>query len=208
MIDYFIAVAIGYTLGAIPFGLLIGKLVKGVDVREFGSGKTGSTNVLRTVGVKAGIAVLMLDMAKGAASVLIARFLSEAPGTEVAAALATLVGHCWPVFIGFRGGRGTAPGLGALFIMAPFLGILAASLGVVTIILSRYVSLGSMIGTAAALVALMALSLIGIHPIEYMAYGILGGILILWRHTDNLVRIIRGQERKIGRGSEQKQPTV
>ena len=208
MIGYIVAITIGYALGAVPFGLLIGKVFKGVDIREYGSGKTGTTNVLRTVGVKAGLAVLVLDMGKGAAAVFVARFVFDIPGPEVAAGLATLVGHNWPVSTGFRGGRGTAPGLGTLYVLSPYSGIAATVLGVPVMILSRYVSLGSMTGAATGLVALIILSLLGIHPVEYVAYGVLGGSLVLWRHRDNIVRIIRGQERKIGQPADEKQPTA
>lgn len=110
--SYLFLILVGYLLGSLPFGLMAGRLVKGVDVRDFGSGSTGSTNVQRTVGTPAAVVVLLLDTAKSVLAVLLARLFSDAPGVEVAAALAAIAGHNWPVFIGFKGGRGIAPGVG------------------------------------------------------------------------------------------------
>ena len=108
--DILIMAAVGYLIGALPFGVLIGKAVAKVDVREYGSGSMGMTNVLRTVGKPAAAAVLLLDIGKGVAAVIIAKSLFDnSPGAEVAAALAALIGHNWPVFIGFRGGAARRP---------------------------------------------------------------------------------------------------
>ena len=123
---FLVMVPVGYLLGSIPFGLIIGWVVKRVDVRDYGSGKTGMTNVLRTVGVKAAALSLVLDMAKSVAAVALTRLFFDVPMAEVAAALAALIGHNWPAYAGFRGGRGTAPGLGGLFILSPWSGLVAA----------------------------------------------------------------------------------
>ena len=144
--SYLFLILVGYLLGSLPFGLMAGRLVKGVDVRDFGSGSTGSTNVQRTVGTPAAVVVLLLDTAKSVLAVLLARLFSDAPGVEVAAALAAIAGHNWPVFIGFKGGRGIAPGVGGLLILSPVSGLIALAVALPTIALWRYVSLGSLLG--------------------------------------------------------------
>ncbi|MCI0813228.1 MAG: glycerol-3-phosphate acyltransferase, partial [Chloroflexi bacterium] len=141
-----VMVPIGYLLGSLPFGLIIAWMAKRVDVRDYGSGKTGMTNVLRTVGVKAAALSMALDMGKSILAVILARVLFDDRGAEVAAAVAALIGHNWPVYVGFRGGRGTASGLGGLFILSPWAGLVAALVGVTTIATTRWVSLGSILG--------------------------------------------------------------
>ena len=123
MIDYLILVPLAYLLGSVPFGLIAGRLVANVDVRDYGSGKIGMTNVLRTSGKTAAAVVLLLDMGKGVLAVFIARLFFDSYGAEAAAALAVLFGHNWPVFIKFRGGRGTASGWGGLLILSPIAGL-------------------------------------------------------------------------------------
>ena len=203
MIEYLVMVPIGYLIGSIPFGLLAGKLVAKVDIREFGSGKIGMTNVLRTAGVTAAAVVLLLDMGKAVAAVVIARLLFDSGGAEAAAALAVIFGHNWPVFIGFRGGRGTASGWGGLLILSPIAGVIATVVGVSLVGLTRYVSLGSI--TAAALGSAMLVVLAIFYdpvPLVYSWYGIIGGTLIVVRHRDNIQRLLNGTERKIGRKAD------
>lgn len=199
MIDYIVWIAIGYLVGSVPFGLIAGKLLKQVDVRDYGSGKTGMTNVLRTVGPKAAAAVLILDMGKAVATIAVARYLFDvSTGVEASVALAALIGHNWPVFVGFRGGRGTATGWGGLFILSPIAGLIATVIGLPAVALTRYVSLGSLIGATIGGVALAIMALARVEPIEYVLYGVVGSIIVVFRHKDNIGRLIRGEERKIG----------
>jgi len=199
MTDYFVWIAIGYLVGSIPFGLIAGKLLKRVDVRDYGSGKTGMTNVLRTVGPKAAAVVLILAMGKAVVTVAVARYLFDvSAGVEAAAGLAALVGHNWRVFIGFRGGRGTATGWGGLFMLSPVAGIIATVIGLPAIALTRYVSLGSLIGATIGGVALAVMAIMGVEPVEYVWYGAVASLIIIVRHKDNIQRLIRGEERKIG----------
>jgi glycerol-3-phosphate acyltransferase PlsY len=203
VIEYLVMVPIAYLIGSIPFGLLAGKLVAKVDIREYGSGKIGMTNVLRTAGVTAAAVVLLLDMGKAVAAVVIARLLFDSGGAEAAAALTVIFGHNWPVFIGFRGGRGTASGWGGLLILSPIAGVIATVVGVVLVGLTRYVSLGSI--TAAALGSAMLVVLAIFYdpvPLVYSWYGIIGGTLIVVRHRDNIQRLLNGTERKIGRKAD------
>ncbi|MEE9284849.1 MAG: glycerol-3-phosphate acyltransferase, partial [Dehalococcoidia bacterium] len=152
-----VAVLLGYLIGAIPLGLVLGKMLKGVDIRDYGSGKIGMANVLRTVGVKAAVAVFLFDLGKGVAAVFIAKGLGDATYVEVLAAGAAFAGHNWSVFIRFTGGRGVNTGLGGFFAMAPLWAAGAIGTGVVIIGLSRYVSLGSLAGATFGLVALLVL---------------------------------------------------
>ena len=155
LLPYIVMLPAGYLLGSLPFGLILGKLSKGVDVRDYGSGSTGMTNVMRTAGAPAAALTLLLDMCKAVVAVLIARWLFDAPGAEaLAGALAALAGHNWPVFVGFRGGKGTAAGWGALIILSPISGLVATLVGVPTVALTRYVSLGSILGTLSGVITL------------------------------------------------------
>jgi glycerol-3-phosphate acyltransferase PlsY len=203
VIEYLVMVPIAYLIGSIPFGLLAGKLVAKVDIREYGSGKIGMTNVLRTAGITTAAVVLLLDMGKAVAAVVIARLLFDSGGAEAAAALTVIFGHNWPVFIGFRGGRGTASGWGGLLILSPIAGVIATVVGVVLVGLTRYVSLGSIAATALGSAVLIVLAVFyDPVPLVYSWYGIIGGTLIVVRHRDNIQRLLNGTERKIGRKAD------
>lgn len=198
MIGYLVMVPIAYLVGSIPFGLLAGKLVAKVDIRDYGSGKTGMTNVLRTAGATAAAVVLLLDMGKAVAVVVAAKLIFDSYGVEAASALAAIFGHNWPVFIGFRGGRGTATGWGGLIILSPIAGLIATLIGLGLVGLTRYVSLGSITAAALGSGVLIALAMMGQEPLVYSWYGIIGGTLIVVRHRDNIQRLLNGTERKIG----------
>jgi glycerol-3-phosphate acyltransferase PlsY len=200
--DYGLSVVVGYLLGSIPFGLLVAWGFKRIDVRDFGSGRTGMTNVLRTVGVPAAGLVLALDMGKGALAVVVARLLGDANGLEVAAALGAMVGHNWPVSIGFRGGRGTAIGWGGLIVLSPLSGIVAAAVAFPIVGATRYVSLGSIVGASAGAGALVIIAATGHAPSEYIWYGAIAGLLIVVQHRDNIQRLMKGEERKLGQSAE------
>ena len=200
----FLPILVGYLLGALPFGVITAKLARGVDVRRYGSGSTGMTNVMRTTGVAPALLVLALDAGKGVLAVFLARVLEAGPAVEAAAALAALIGHNWSVFIRFRGGKGTATGVGALCALSPLAGAIALAVGVPTIALSRYVSLGSIAGATTGAIALPVLALLdlsmplGAPPIEYAVYTTAGVPLVLFKHRSNLALLLKGQERKLG----------
>lgn len=199
MIDYVIFLLFAYLIGSIPFGLIAGKFVKNVDIRNHGSGKTGMTNVQRTVGTPAAVLVLVLDMGKAIVAVIIARIFFNSSGLEAIAALAVMFGHNWPVFVRFRGGRGTASGWGGLFILSPVAGIVATIAGLPVIALTRYVSLGSISATIAGSITLMVLVGLGFVPLAYTWFAVIGSLVVLTRHSDNIKRLINGTERKLGR---------
>ena len=208
MTDYVILVPVGYLLGSIPFGVIVGWLVRRVDVRDFGSGSTGMTNVLRTIGRPAAIVVLLLDMAKAVSAVVLARVVSDEHGVEVAAALAALVGHNWPVFIGFRGGKGTASGWAGLLILSPIAGLVATVGGGLALVLSRYVSLGSVVAAITGAVSLVVIAVTGHVPLVYIWFAAIASSLILARHRDNMRRLLSGQERKLGQSEKGTAPKV
>ena len=196
--DYLILVPVSYLIGSVPFGLMATKLVARVDVRNFGSGRIGMTNVMRIAGKPTALCVLLLDMGKGVVAVILARLFFDSPGVEVAAALAVIFGHNWPVFIGFRGGRGTASGWGALIILSPIAGVIATVVGFPLLAITRYVSLGSVSAATLGSIAIVVLALMGEAPLEYSLFGAIGGTVIVLRHLDNIKRLLNGTERKIG----------
>jgi len=200
----FAAVVIGsYLIGSIPFALLLGKL-RGVDIREHGSGNVGTTNVLRTAGAAAGAVALVCDVLKGAAAVFIARYTIGTPVAEMAAGLAAVVGHDWPVFLKFRGGKGVATGVGGVFAMVPVAA--AAAIGVFAIVVAwtRYASLGSLVGSFSGVVFVGILFAAG-HggPVEYLIYTTIAVALIFVRHRVNISRLLAGTENRLGRKEPQ-----
>ena len=198
MTDFALFAAIGYLLGSIPFGLIAGRMFARVDVREHGSRVTGATNVLRTVGVRAAAAVLVLDMGKTILAVLLARTFTTSVGVETAAALAAILGHNWPLYLGFRGGRGTAPGWGGLLVLSPIAGLVASAVGLLSVAVSRYVSLGSMLGATSGAATLIVLSVTDVETLPYVWYGSIGASIIVVRHKENIRRLLKGEERKLG----------
>lgn len=191
-----------YLVGAIPFGYIVGKLTLGIDVRDFGSGVIGATNTLRTLGLWPTVLVLAGDVIKGAAMVLLARFLAESRWLEVGAALAAIVGHNWPVYIGFRGGRGVNTSVGASLVIAPWVAVISTGIGLAAIAISRYVSLGSMVGAVMGFLIMLPLYLLGQQPAEYLVYSLAMASLILFRHRDNISRLLAGTERRLGEKAE------
>lgn len=197
---------LGYLLGAIPFGLIIGRLTKGIDLREYGSHRTGATNALRTLGRRDAAAVFLLDVAKGVAAVLLARVLfADDPMVEWAAAVAgfaAIVGHNWSLFIGFKGGRGVATSAGALGAMSIWTMVIVAPIVVLVIWRSRYVSLGSITGALAAPIVTALLAGIGAATVAAFACAAASGLLVTAAHADNIGRLRSGTERKIGQKEE------
>jgi len=192
-----------YLLGSIPFGYLIVRAVAGADVRETGSGGTGATNVSRRAGKAAGAITLLLDLAKGVAAVALARWLLTSDyGVNwfvAGAAVAVIVGHCFPVWLRFRGGKGVAPGTGVFLSLAPLAVVFAGGLFLVVVRLTRYVSLGSIIA-AATIPVFVWLQNGFVRPVVgfpyVMSVAIAGALLIVLMHRANIARLIRGTENK------------
>ena len=156
--EYAANVFIGYLLGSIPFGLVVGYIWLGRDIRASGSGKTGTTNVLRTAGKLPAALVMAADIGKGVVPGVLGRYVFDSEGAAAAGALACVIGHIWPVFAGFRGGRGVATAFGGILGLSPLLALLFPIVGVVLVIPTRYVSLMSVVGTpiCAAIIAVLA----------------------------------------------------
>jgi glycerol-3-phosphate acyltransferase PlsY len=192
-----------YLLGSIPFGFLIVRAKEGTDVRESGSGGTGATNVSRRAGKLAGVVTLLLDALKGALAVLLARWLATDDfGINwwvAGAAIIAVMGHCFPVWLGFRGGKGVATGVGVFLSLYPLAVACAAAIFILTVVMTRYVSLGSILSVAAFPVFVWLLS-VYVKPVAdlapvMMAACIAGALIILMHHA-NIIRLMRGTESK------------
>ncbi len=202
MIDYLAILATGYFLGSIPFGLVVGYLWLGRDIRSSGSGKTGATNVLRTAGrIPAGL-VMVCDIAKGAVPALIGRFVFDDPAVAAAGAAAALVGHIWPVFAGFRGGRGVATAFGGILGLSPLLALLFPVIGLALIVPTRYVSLMSVVGTPVSALVVVVAAILGWEPVAYALYAIFAVAMIEYTHIPNIRRLLAGTEPRFGQGGD------
>jgi glycerol-3-phosphate acyltransferase PlsY len=209
----FVLVAVvGYLMGAIPFALIISKRMAGIDISKRGSGNLGGTNVLRVLGFKAGAIVMALDLAKAFAPVLLARFiigdsvLSIAGFTinwqwgQVITALMVMVGHSWSVYIKFRGGKGAAAYFGSWFAIWPVAALVGGVILIVTVLLSKYMSLGSIIGSLGILCLFIVLTLTDVSPPVYLIYSLIAAALIVYQHRSNISRLQAGTENRMGLG--------
>ncbi len=184
-------------LGAIPFGVVVTRLLGATDPRTSGSGNIGATNVLRTSGWKGGVLTLALDVLKGAAAVLLARYVAAriaAPSLEPLAALAAVIGHMYSPFTGFRGGKGVATGLGAFALLAPGPTTVAALVFIGAVASTRYVSVGSILAAATVPTAGFAMG----YPAMACASAGVVCLLVIWKHRDNIERLARGEEHRVG----------
>jgi glycerol-3-phosphate acyltransferase PlsY len=190
-------VVAGYLSGSIPFGLVLTKLLLGVDVRTVGSGNIGGTNVARAGGKKLGIAVIVLDAAKAIVPILVARrILGDAPGAEwwtVGVAIAAFVGHLFPIWLRFRGGKGVATGLGIFIVLVPWAALAGAAAYGIVYGATRISSAGSLAGTAVCTAAAFAMDGPS-SPVSWAALAI--AALIVLRHRDNIRRLLSGEERR------------
>lgn len=203
VLSYLVAIAIGYLLGSFPSGYVVGRL-KGIDVRQWGSGRTGGTNVLRSAGPWAAILAVLGDTAKGALAVFVARALVGSLSAEVLAGLAAVLGHDFSIFLTFSGGRGVATtlgALGALYLPAP---IILALLALSVLAVSRYASLASLTIATVMPCVMLYLVLFADRPVWYLVYGLAAGILIVVLHRGNVQRLLAGTERKIGKKGERR----
>jgi glycerol-3-phosphate acyltransferase PlsY len=191
-------VAAAYVIGGIPWGVIVAKVTGGTDPRSIGSGRTGGANTMRALGPRLALVSGLLDMLKGTVVVLLARALGAGTAVQVLAGLAVIVGHSRSPFLGFGGGRGVAPAFGGLLAFQPWIAIaiLPVFLGVIAV--TRYSSLGSLAGSAAAgVLMVIATTVIPLDPWMYL-YAV-GGTGLIWLfHADNIARLMRGEERKIG----------
>ena len=196
-----VLVLIAYLAGSIPVGVLVARRAGGTDPRTIGSGRTGGTNALRALGPRWAAVVVAGDLAKGALPVLFARWVTGDPLVEVLCGAAAVAGAIWSVFAGFRSGRGVGTGVGTMLVIQPVAVLLATPVFIGVILLTRYVSLGSLLGSAAMLPAmLLVLLVVPETPLPYVIYSAVGAALIWMAHADNIDRLLHGTERKFDLG--------
>jgi acyl phosphate:glycerol-3-phosphate acyltransferase len=195
-----LAVVIAYLLGGIPFGFLLVKFTKGADVRESGSGNIGATNVLRTTGRAAGVATLLLDIAKGYLAVWLAAVLtSDAPEWTSLAALAVMAGHAYPVFLKFQGGKAVATFIGAFAYLTPLPLAAVLLLFIAVVAVTRYISAGSILAAATFPFGVWMIS----HPpVQVTAAAFIAGAFVVYRHRSNWARLRAGVENRFSWGSQ------
>lgn len=191
--EAFFAITVAYLVGSIPFAFLLSRRT-GIDLRQVGSGNIGASNVLRTSGVRAAVLAMMLDAAKGSLAVLVAQPFAVGPVTTVAAGVASIVGHIYPVWLRFRGGKGVATAAGVFAVLTPAALVVAAGVFLVSVWVTRYISVGSMIAATTLAVAAAA----GDAPAIVAVGAAVSAAIILHRHRANVSRLLAGTERRVG----------
>ena len=204
VLSYLAAIVIGYLLGSFPSGYVVGRL-RGIDLRQWGSGSLGGTNVLRSAGPWAAILAVLGDVAKGVLDIFVARALVGSPSAEVLTGLAVILGHDFSIFLTFNGGRGVATTLGALVALYLPASLILALLGLAVIAISRYASLASLTIATVMPFVMLYLVLFAGKPVWYLIYGLAAGILIVVLHKGNIQRLLAGTERKIGEKGERRE---
>lgn len=183
-------IAMAYLMGAVPFGLVVGKVMCGIDPRTAGSRNTGATNVARLCGFKYGVLALVLDLLKGFIPVAVALTFSESTLFLALTGLAAIVGHCWSVFLYGKGGKAVATTVGVFLALAPISTIIAAVITIAVIAKSGYVSLGSLV-----LVTLLPVFMLVSANLTYCLMALVVMALVFWRHRENIARLARGEEK-------------
>jgi len=194
--DYLIIMILGYLVGSIPNGLIIGKKLYDVDLRQFGSKNIGATNAFRTLGLWPAVWVFLSDAGKGVIAVYLAHYVLNTPIALLVGGIAVIAGHNWSIFLNFTGGRGVATGLGVIAVLVPKVTILIFLVWAVIVYVTRYVSLASIV--AAVLVPIF-MWLMG-ERLEYLYFGMIAALFVVVRHKPNIVRLLKGEELKIKLG--------
>jgi glycerol-3-phosphate acyltransferase PlsY len=205
----------GYAIGSVQFGIIVGRVTRGVDIRDYGSGATGATNVIRTSGAKAGVLVIILDIAKGIAPVFLGIALGHAARIDhderawaaAAGGFAAVCGHVWPVWAGYRGGKAVASGFGAALAMNPLAAAALIPVAGIVVASTRTMSLMSITMAPAMALLFVALAARGTSPWAYAAYAAASACIIVFRHRMNISRLLAGTEPRIGRGGEKRSTT-
>ena len=193
MLDFVVAAAISYILGSIPNGLILGKAIWGVDLRQHGSKNIGATNAWRTIGKAGGISIFALDFLKGAVSAYLGLHLGGSELAGVLCGILAIAGHSWSVFLAFKGGKGVATGLGVIAALMPMVTLIVFAVWFAIVYFTGYVSLGSIVG--AALVPILTL-FFGLHT-EFLILGLIAAVFSIYRHKSNIERLLNGTESKI-----------
>lgn len=211
MIAELVAVVIfAYLIGSIPFGLIVGRLKGKVDISKYGSGKTGATNVMRTVGTKAGVVTIALDLGKALAAVMLAKVIVGSDVltvggmtinwqvAQVMAGLAVIAGHNWSIFTKFKGGSGVATFFGTMYALYPPAALFGTGVWAGVAIRSRYMSMGSILGVLATWCLMVPFVIHYSLPPIYLVYGLIAAALVLYQHRGNIRRLRLGVERRLG----------
>jgi glycerol-3-phosphate acyltransferase PlsY len=189
-----LSILLAYLIGSISVSTLLVRVVKRVDIRSYGSGNAGATNTLRLLGWKYGILVLLLDALKGAVSVYVAyAFTHHSLPVEYVAGLAVIVGHNWPIFFGFRGGKGIATTIGVFLVLLPLPALLAGIVALIVVAVTRFVSLGAISFVVLSPIFLALLT----NRTGALLFSAAAAVLAIYRHRENLVRLARGKERRL-----------
>ena len=199
-----VGVVAGYLFGGIPFGLIVGRLSGVGDLRERGSGKTGFTNSLRTMGWKWAAIVVVGDIAKGASAVLIGSMVLDDPWAAALAGVAAVIGHIFPVYAGFRGGRGVATAFGAFLAVSPPAALVVVALSIVILVVFRYASLMSVVGVFVGFVTVAGLVFAERLDAPYLGFALRTMLAVEISHVGNIRRLIAGTEPKLGQGGGQR----
>jgi len=196
-----IAVILAYLAGSVPSAVWAGKIFHGIDVRDHGSGNAGATNTVRVLGWKTGIPVLLFDLFKGWLAAMLPRFLNAAPDSselmmmlQISCGLAAIIGHVFPLFAGFRGGKGVATTFGILLALHPLLTLTCAGIFLLVLFISGYVSLGSMI--AVAMFPVLLLTLFRTSSNLLIVFSIVVAVAVIITHSKNIKRLLKGEEKK------------
>ncbi len=188
-------VIIAYFIGNFSTSYFVGKLFAKIDIREHGSGNAGSTNVLRTLGIKAAAITFLGDFLKGVLAVYIGKKFGDNT-VGLICGVAVVVGHNWPLFLGFKGGKGVATTIGVAISIKPLAALICVSLGVTVLYKYKYVSLASIVAVSLFPVA------IAMYGFDYFIFGLILAVLAIYRHSENIKRLLKGNERKIGKSRE------
>jgi glycerol-3-phosphate acyltransferase PlsY len=207
-----VAGALGYAIGSVQFGLIIGRITRGVDIRDYGSGATGATNVIRTSGAKAGVLVIVLDIAKGIVPVYAGIALGHAAGLDhderawaaATGAFGAVLGHIWPLWFGFRGGKAVATGFGGALAMNPLASVALIPVAALIVGAVRIMSVMSILMPPVLAGVFVVLAVIGVSPPAYAVYAVPTAALIVFKHRANIRRLLDGTEPRIGKGGEKR----
>jgi len=192
--DTLLPLLVGYGVGSLPLGYLVTNRITGIDLRRAGSGNVGATNVYRTAGLSLALIVMLVDITKGASSVMLAARMTSGAAAPVTAGVAAIIGHVYPVWLRFQGGKGVATACGVFWALAPVATALAAGIFLLVVWITRYVSLGSIVATA----ILPPLTWLTNEPTPVVTGAIVAALLVVERHRSNLVRLQAGTERRLG----------
>ena len=196
VLHYVLGYALGHLFGSVPCGLWIVQALHGIDLREYGSKNIGTTNVFRTVGAKTAALVMAADMLKGIIAVALINYLFHDHMVNVVTALGAVLGHSYSLFLGLKGGKGVATGLGLLLYLMPEACTISFGVWLVTVLITRYVSLGSIIASLTTPVLAWYFD----YPVSYICLSVLCTFFIVIRHTENIKRLLNGTESKIKQG--------